>query len=172
MNIKLEPLTWEDVDQVFELTSNPDVAKYMRFDTHQSRSEAGELVKHYIEGGSYGYKILPAEEEKMIGVAAMKPGEGQEGEYSVSVFLSPEYWGKGCSTQAITELKRIALDQGIRYLSAYVVEENIGSRKVMDRCGFTVKQILHFDDMDSGLYVYWYETGESQEDQEIKERSL
>lgn len=166
MNIRMELLSEADTDAVFRLTSNPEVAKYMRFNTHQLKEEAAELIGHYTESGNYGYKIVAADRRDeavaadMIGVAAMKceeeaeGAEGAEGTYSVSIFLSPEYWGKGCSTKAVLELKRIAAAEGIHNLSAYVVEENLGSRRIMEKCGFAVKQILHFNDLDSGLYVY------------------
>ena len=39
----LRPLTEADIDTIYSLTSDPRVAKYMRFSTHTSRKEAEEL---------------------------------------------------------------------------------------------------------------------------------
>lgn len=36
----LRPLTEADIDTIYSLTSDPRVAKYMRFSTHTSRKEA------------------------------------------------------------------------------------------------------------------------------------
>ena len=72
----------------------------------------------------------------------------------MSLFSFQRFWNKGYNTAAVELLKTFAQEQGIRGLKAYVVEENYGSRKVMEKCGFQIQEILHFDDFPSGLYVY------------------
>lgn len=162
--VKLEPLAISDADWVFALTSNPKVAEYMRFDTHTRREEAVCLIQEYTEHGNWGWRITgfstdvgagEAAPYEPYGVAALKRGE-TEGEYSISVFLAPEYWNKGLSTAVIKELMQIACEKGIRILTAYIIEENMGSRRVVEKCGFEVKEVLHFPDLGSGLYVYDY----------------
>ena len=72
----------------------------------------------------------------------------------MSLFSFQRFWNKGYNTAAVELLKTFAQEQGIRGLKAYVVEENYGSRKVMEKCGFQIQEILHFDDFPYGLYVY------------------
>ncbi len=153
MELRLEPLTLKDADEVFALTSNPEVARYMRFDTQRSREEAEELIRGYTEKGSFGYRIMSDDRKEMMGVAALKSGD-KEGEYSISIFMAPQYWNQGYSTRVVGKLIETAREKNIQCLSAYIVEENTGSRKIMEKWGFEVEQILHFEDMTSGLYVY------------------
>ena len=59
----------------------------------------------------------------------------QLGEREVGYWLGKEYWGKGIATRALTEfLKSIRA----RPLYAHVAKHNIGSRRVLEKCGFTV----------------------------------
>lgn len=59
----------------------------------------------------------------------------QLGEREVGYWLGREYWGKGIATQALMEfLKEIPT----RPLYAHVAKHNIGSKRVLEKCGFTV----------------------------------
>jgi RimJ/RimL family protein N-acetyltransferase len=59
----------------------------------------------------------------------------QLGEHEVGYWLGKEYWGKGIATQALTEfLKEIET----RPLYAHVAKHNIGSKRVLEKCGFRV----------------------------------
>ncbi|HET6597814.1 MAG TPA: GNAT family N-acetyltransferase [Anaerolineales bacterium] len=60
----------------------------------------------------------------------------QLGEREVGYWLGKEYWGKGIATRALEEfLKEIKT----RPLYAHVAKHNIGSRRVLEKCGFTIK---------------------------------
>lgn len=59
----------------------------------------------------------------------------QDGEREVGYWIGKEYWGKGIATQALSAL--LTQDKQ-RPLYAHVVKHNIGSRRVLEKCGFTV----------------------------------
>lgn len=59
----------------------------------------------------------------------------QLGEREVGYWLGKEYWGKGIATKALEEfLKEIKT----RPLYAHVAKHNTGSRRVLEKCGFTI----------------------------------
>ena len=59
----------------------------------------------------------------------------QLGEREVGYWLGREYWGKGIATQALEAfLKTIET----RPLYAHVAKHNIGSRRVLEKCGFRI----------------------------------
>jgi RimJ/RimL family protein N-acetyltransferase len=58
-----------------------------------------------------------------------------EGEREVGYWLGKEYWGKGIATQAVAEYISIVKT---RPLMAHVARHNIGSRRVLEKCGFKV----------------------------------
>jgi RimJ/RimL family protein N-acetyltransferase len=57
------------------------------------------------------------------------------GEREVGYWLGKEFWGKGIMTQALTEYINIVK---ARPLMAHVARHNIGSRRVLEKCGFVV----------------------------------
>ena len=99
--IWLDKLRAEDRDTVFSMTSDPEIVKYMRFDTHEKPEEAEELIRHYTEGGNYGFLIRIADSKEPVGVAALKQDEENCGEYSVSLFSFQRFWNKGYNTAAV-----------------------------------------------------------------------
>jgi RimJ/RimL family protein N-acetyltransferase len=57
----------------------------------------------------------------------------QDGRRLVGYWLGKEFWGKGLATQALREL----IDElDTRPLHAYVAKTNIGSIRVLEKCGF------------------------------------
>ncbi len=62
---------------------------------------------------------------------------GQASEREVGYWLGRNFWGKGIATKALTEFLII---EKIRPLVAHVVKHNIGSRRVLEKCGFTLSK--------------------------------
>jgi RimJ/RimL family protein N-acetyltransferase len=58
-----------------------------------------------------------------------------EGEREVGYWLGKEYWGKGIATRALAQYVEIVRT---RPLYAHVARHNIGSRRVLEKCGFKV----------------------------------
>jgi RimJ/RimL family protein N-acetyltransferase len=58
-----------------------------------------------------------------------------EEEREVGYWLGREFWGKGIATKALAEFLKII---ETRPLYAHVAKHNIGSRRVLEKCGFTV----------------------------------
>lgn len=145
--IALRLLKHDDIGTIFALTSNPEVAQYMRFQTHTDPSQAEELFREYTKEGSYGY-LITQQDGTPVGVAALKEGE------DISIFSFPEYWNRGYSTQVIGELVKEAKRHGIPYLKAYVADKNMGSRRILEKSGFTVKETFESDDKESVIYIY------------------
>lgn len=77
----------------------------------------------------------------------------QLGEREVGYWLGKEYWGKGIATQALKEfLKHI----DTRPLYAHVAKHNIASRRVLEKCGFTVSGEDSFFSKALGKHVEEY----------------
>lgn len=53
----------------------------------------------------------------------------------VGYWIGREHWGRGIATGALAALLEI---EPTRPLHAYVAKHNIGSRRVLEKCGFTV----------------------------------
>jgi len=61
----------------------------------------------------------------------------QEGTRLVGYWIGKEYWGKGIATRALAAFLHLVTD---RPLYAHVVKHNIGSIRVLEKCGFSLEQ--------------------------------
>jgi RimJ/RimL family protein N-acetyltransferase len=61
----------------------------------------------------------------------------QEGIRLVGYWIGKEYWGKGVATRALSAFLHVVTD---RPLYAHVVKHNIGSIRVLEKCGFSMEQ--------------------------------
>ena len=150
----LTPLRPEDAGEVFSVTSSPAVARFMRFDTHTRREEAAALIEEYTAGSNRGFALRRRTDGRFVGVFALKAGE-TPGVYTISVFLGEAHWGHGYFTQLLGRMipyAREVLQASV--LQAYVVGENLSSRRVLEDSGFSVAEILRFDGLSDGLYIY------------------
>lgn len=57
------------------------------------------------------------------------------GEPEISYWLGKAYWGKGIATAALSTFLGLAT---MRPLHARVAQDNIASRRVLEKCGFTI----------------------------------
>ena len=60
----------------------------------------------------------------------------EEGKPEVTYWLGKEYWGKGIATWALKEF--LATKNQIRPIYARVAKDNLGSRRVLEKCGFKI----------------------------------
>ncbi len=58
-----------------------------------------------------------------------------DGHREVGYWLGKEFWGKGVATQAVSEYVKLVTT---RPLFAHVAKHNIGSKRVLEKCGFEV----------------------------------
>ena len=70
---------------------------------------------------------------QVVGSVASYEDEGQP---EVTYWLGREYWGKGIATWALKEF--LAQHNRRRPIYARVATDNLGSRRVLEKCGFTI----------------------------------
>ena len=61
----------------------------------------------------------------------------QEGIRLVGYWIGKEYWGKGVATRALAAFLHLVTD---RPLHAHVVQHNVASIRVLEKCGFSEEQ--------------------------------
>ena len=161
MNIAYRKLQRNDLQELYKLTSNINVAKYMRFDAHTSIKQAKELLEDYLK--SISFAIIA--DDEFAGVFAFKFDENDNNNASMSIFISEKYWSKGMASQVLSYMVDYAkAKDDIKKLTAYVVEENTGSRKVLLKNNFSEVKYLEFDDFDSKLFVYELNINQNSDD--------
>ncbi|MEP6759218.1 MAG: GNAT family N-acetyltransferase [Actinomycetota bacterium] len=73
-----------------------------------------------------------------------------EDERDVGYWIGREFWGRGIATAALHAFLEI---ETTRPVYAHVAAHNVGSRRVLEKCGFTVLREQHVDDVDELVVV-------------------
>ncbi|MDO6707547.1 GNAT family N-acetyltransferase [Photobacterium sp. 1_MG-2023] len=58
----------------------------------------------------------------------------------VGYLLMPEFYGKGYGTESLQAVVEWAETQGLHQMRAVVTEGNVASERVLEKCGFTLKE--------------------------------
>ncbi len=80
-------------------------------------------------------------ESRLIGWAALSPVSGRDvyaGIGEVSVYVTPECWGRGTGRALLGRLVEESERNGLWALRAGIMAENEGSIRLHERCGFRV----------------------------------
>ena len=126
--VALRDVTEDDLPIFFDHQSDP-VANQM----------AGFPAREWEAFRTHWAKIManPKLDKKTIlfngQVAGNIVGFEMEGEREVGYWIGKTFWGKGIATSALAQFLRIVKD---RPLFAHVVNHNIASRRVLEKCGF------------------------------------
>lgn len=137
----LRPMTVQDAEQIFEnWASDPEVARYMRWDLHKSVQTTKEWMQRMeadiANDKTYDWGFELKETGKLIGSGGIYYKE-EKGMFELGYNLMRKYWRQGYTTEA----SRAILDFGIKTLGqnqffcGHAVD-NIGSMKVMTGLGF------------------------------------
>ncbi len=128
----LRDVVEDDLAMFFEQQLDPD-ANYMAAFTAKDRTNREAFIVHWN-------KIMVDPTVKTIVVAGQVAGYvlsyEEDGKQEVSYWLGKEYWGKGLATRALSDF--LAHYHTTRPIYARVAKDNIGSLRVLQKCGFTI----------------------------------
>jgi RimJ/RimL family protein N-acetyltransferase len=139
----LTPFAAEDAPAVFDYARNPRVAEHTTWRPHQSVTDAVgfiELVHRYPSTHCWALRLIkggPARGAIEFGVEDSSTG-------SVHYVLAEELWNQGFMTEAV----RVVLGWAFATLSPLervtttATPGNVGSRRVLEKCGFEFSGIV------------------------------
>ena len=80
-------------------------------------------------------------EKKLIGVVGFHDGINDH-KAEIGYWLAKPYWGQGIMSSAVEEVCKIGFNKlGLSRITANVFEQNIGSARVLEKCGFTLEAV-------------------------------
>lgn len=93
------------------------------FDSHWDRilADPTTINRTIVSGGQVVGSVASYQDESLT---------------EVTYWIGREFWGQGIATRALSEF--IEAVQTARPLHAHVAKDNIGSRRVLEKCGFVV----------------------------------
>lgn len=154
--LRLRLFTYDDVQVMYEMSSDPDVIKYADtavkdIQEAKQRLEQGPLADYQKHG--YGrFAVELKSTGKVIGFCGIKYlPEIDLPEVGYRYFK--EYWGKGIGTEAALACVDFArYDLKIKKLVALIMPENIASIKLAEKLGMIRGPLIHIYEVDAFQY--------------------
>jgi RimJ/RimL family protein N-acetyltransferase len=123
-------VTEADLPIFFEQQLDPDATQMAAFPSRGRDAFMAHWAK-ILADPTLGKQTILVDERVAGNIVSFE----QSGEREVGYWLGRDYWGRGVATEA---LAAFLAHETTRPLYAYVVKHNIGSRRVLEKCGFTV----------------------------------
>lgn len=130
--VTLRDVTESDLPIFYAQQLNPDATRMAAFPARDQEA----FMQHWttnVLANSTGLVRTVVADGQVVGniVSYVSPEVGRE----VGYWLGSDYWGKGIATQALRQFLQI---DTVRPLYAHVAKHNLGSRRVLEKCGFVV----------------------------------
>ena len=141
----LRPFELKDIEEVFYgWESDPEVAKYMFWKSHNDLNKSKEWVQKEIDRANdpmwYRFAIVKKQPEELIGTGLIYFEDEVDG-WEIAYNLSRKYWNEGFTTEAMKEILRFAKhDLEIKEVIARYATENQQSGSVLAKLGFNYEK--------------------------------
>ena len=119
--------------------NNPNIARNLRdsFPTPYTIAHARAWIQHVKEHEAKTRFIIAYKDQAIGEIGFLPQWDVHRFTAEIGYWMSEEHWGKGVMGKAVAEVSQYAFKTtDIVRLFADVVEYNIGSCKVLEKCGF------------------------------------
>lgn len=139
----LTPFVQADAEAVFAYASNPNVSRFTTWKTHTSIADAERFIR-WVQGreAEFCWAIRLSADGAARGAIEFGLSDPTTG--AVHFVLAEELWNRGLMTEAVTAV----VDWGFRRferlerLTTGAVSANVGSRRVLEKCGFELDGLV------------------------------
>jgi RimJ/RimL family protein N-acetyltransferase len=141
----LRRFTHDDVENLVELDSDPDVMRFINGGRATPRDEIENqflpaILDQYERYAGYGFwAAVEKSTERFVGWFHFRPAQGAPpGEVELGYRLRRSAWGKGYATEGSRALIRKGFAElGVQRVVASTMVVNVASRRVMENAGLT-----------------------------------
>ena len=144
--VRLEPLSADHVAGLDAIAMDPDVQR----NTYVPSPPPADFGKSWLEryeqgredGTREGFAIVDSEDGSFLGIAVAVRIDEEANEAELGYILAPEARGRGSATEALRQLTEWGFARGLQRLELRGDADNVASRRVAERCGYTLEGIL------------------------------
>jgi len=176
----LRRFTEDDVGNLFDLDSDPEVMRFLTGGSPTPRTviEADILprfLRYHERFPGFGFWAAIAKATgEFLGWFSLRPlGEADLAEASLGFRLRQAAWGQGYATEGVRALICLAVaDLGVQRLVATTYQDNLASRRVMEKAGMTLSRTFHMTTADLNCVDTYHVTSHDLWDGDDVEYSL
>ncbi len=155
--LTLRRITLNDVDDMYEYSSDNNVTRYLTWSPHPDKAYTHEYINYlqtrYRTGDFFDWGVYFRSERKMIGTCGFTRFDYVNNSAEIGYVLNSNYHGRGIATEA----SRAAVEFGFKRLGLNRIEckyiiGNDASRKVMEKNGMKFEGIRREGMLIKGEY--------------------
>jgi RimJ/RimL family protein N-acetyltransferase len=151
----LRRFTPADADRLYELDNDPEVMRYINGGTPTPREVIQDAILPVFlryDERTPGYGFWAAVEKASgdwIGWFSLRPSTGAPGEAILGYRLRRAAWGNGYAIEGARALIDVGFAElGVRRVVATTYEDNVASRRVMEKLGMTLVRRFRITEED------------------------
>ncbi|MGO4770587.1 GNAT family N-acetyltransferase [Flavobacterium sp. W22_SRS_FK3] len=154
----LRRITTDDVNEVFELRSNPETMKYIPRPLVKSIEDGLEHIamieEKIVSNVGINWGITLKGNSKILGIIGYYRMQPENYRAEIGYMLHPDYHGKGIIPEAVTRLISYGFnDLKLHSIEAVIDPENLASESVLQKCGFVKEAHLKESDFYEGKFL-------------------
>ncbi|MDR5591515.1 GNAT family N-acetyltransferase [Christiangramia sp. SM2212] len=155
----IRPTSLEDGEFIYELLNSPKWIQFIGDRNIRSVEDAENYIssKMHTQLKKLGFSnntVIRKSDLKKIGTCGLYDREGLD-DVDIGFAFLPEFEKKGYAYEAANELKNAAREEfGLKEISAITLEENKGSRNLLEKLGFEFQEKIMIPNDPNELMFY------------------
>ena len=150
-------MTPEDAKSVFDYASDPEVTRYVIWETHNSVEDSKAFLDLAVSkreiGGEPEWGIVYKGDYRFIGACGIVSWEPYHARAELGYVLSRDYWGRGFMAEAVRAMISFGFQRmNLNRIEARCVAENAASARVMEKAGMTYEGTMRQRELIKGAY--------------------
>jgi len=136
--INFTPFALGDAEELFLIRGDAEAMRYWDWPADKTRAETGFVARQMLEDvNAGGARIWTVRLESGDFIGIVDLSEIANGEADLGFMIRRDYWGKGFAFAACTLAMLNARAMNLRRLRARIQADNLRSRKLLLRLGFS-----------------------------------
>lgn len=138
----LQPLSWDDLDDIHEFHSIEGVARFNTIGIPKDIGVTREIIRGAIEDQEntirsiYGWSIQLKSTKEFVGETGMSSSNNRFKRGEIHYHTHPKFWGKGYATEVAKRLIAFGFETlNLHRIEAGVATNNSGSIRVLEKSG-------------------------------------
>ena len=137
----LRRLQRKDAPDLFHYFSSDLYTKFDGMESLTKVEQAEDLIRIFDErfNNEKGLKwgITMNNEDRVIGTCGFENWKKSDFKAEIGYGLSPEHWNNGIMTEVLNEVIKYGFEKlGLNRIEAMVTPDNVGSKVLLEKCGF------------------------------------
>lgn len=134
VEVRLRNIERNDLHIFYEQQLDPDATRMAAFPSRDRAAFDLHWAKNILGNPAAITRTILFKGEVAGNIGSWR----QDGVHLVGYWIGKDYWGKGVATRALTAFLHLVTERPLR---AHVVKRNVGSIRVLEKCGFSLERV-------------------------------